>query len=298
MTTKTPSSSTPALWLELTAIMKKGGFWQGIFDSKSPELDRFRQFLRKLSGELPSVSEGTRLAPHFPLFPEIPRVPVYESGEIEAAQKAEAAFRELGEDARSVANGAGYRDYGFDGVPRGQMRTCNFFYLGAPIDFSMSRASRVSEFLFSLPGLCRHYPFGEACFSVLRPGAHLPAHCSTDNFRVRIMLGIDVPQPCGIRVADKTATWEIGGTFVFNDAFEHEAWNESDTERTVFIFDTWHPSLTAVEIAAIQAAFMKSEVRKTFLELNGSGAPVSHASLLKSFEQFDRSDLIRQFWTT
>jgi aspartyl/asparaginyl beta-hydroxylase (cupin superfamily) len=34
---------------------------------------------------------------------------------------------------------------------------------------------------------------------------------------------------------------------VFDDSIEHEAWNDSDQRRAVFIFDIWHPLLSADE---------------------------------------------------
>jgi aspartate beta-hydroxylase len=34
---------------------------------------------------------------------------------------------------------------------------------------------------------------------------------------------------------------------VFDDSFEHEAWNEGAGERIVLIVDIWHPDLTPSE---------------------------------------------------
>jgi aspartate beta-hydroxylase len=38
---------------------------------------------------------------------------------------------------------------------------------------------------------------------------------------------------------------------VFDDTYEHEAWNRSDQIRVVMIFDVWNPHLTPVEQDAI-----------------------------------------------
>ena len=38
---------------------------------------------------------------------------------------------------------------------------------------------------------------------------------------------------------------------VFDDTYEHEAWNRSDQIRVVLIFDLWNPHLTEVERAAV-----------------------------------------------
>jgi hypothetical protein len=39
---------------------------------------------------------------------------------------------------------------------------------------------------------------------------------------------------------------------VFDDHFEHEAWNHTDEDRIVLIADIWHPALTATEVRLLQ----------------------------------------------
>ncbi len=43
-----------------------------------------------------------------------------------------------------------------------------------------------------------------------------------------------------------------GSVVVFDDTFEHEAWNRSKQTRVVLIFDLWNPYLTDAEQAAIK----------------------------------------------
>jgi aspartate beta-hydroxylase len=38
---------------------------------------------------------------------------------------------------------------------------------------------------------------------------------------------------------------------VFDDTYQHEAWNRSAETRVVLIFDVWNPFLTEAERAAI-----------------------------------------------
>jgi aspartate beta-hydroxylase len=45
--------------------------------------------------------------------------------------------------------------------------------------------------------------------------------------------------------------WAYGRAVVFDDTYEHEAWNRSAKTRVVLIFDLWHPDLSSVEIAAL-----------------------------------------------
>jgi len=44
-----------------------------------------------------------------------------------------------------------------------------------------------------------------------------------------------------------------GKAWVFDDTIEHEAWNNSDKLRVIFMFDIWHPHLTPPERAMVTA---------------------------------------------
>jgi aspartate beta-hydroxylase len=60
-----------------------------------------------------------------------------------------------------------------------------------------------------------------------------------------------VPPGCGFRVGSETRHWRIGEAWVFDDTIEHEAWNDSDQTRIIFICDVWSPRLAPEERAAI-----------------------------------------------
>ncbi len=90
-----------------------------------------------------------------------------------------------------------------------------------------------------------------AQFSALRAGAHIPPHCGISNVFLTAHLGLIVPQGCRIRVGNEQRSWSEGRGLVFDDSFEHEVWNESDSRRIVFIARFYHPELTQVEIEAL-----------------------------------------------
>jgi aspartate beta-hydroxylase len=94
----------------------------------------------------------------------------------------------------------------------------------------------------------------EALYSVLTPGAHIPPHTGVINVRLVVHLPLIVPADCGIRVGSETRSWEEGRCIVFDDTYEHEAWNKSGQTRVVLIFDVWNPNLTVAEREAMQAA--------------------------------------------
>ena len=89
--------------------------------------------------------------------------------------------------------------------------------------------------------------------SRMRGGTHIEAHRGPTNLRVRCHLGIQVPEgDCGIRVADETRQWREGRCLVFDDHFEHEAWNHTDEDRIVLIVDMWHPGLSPTEVRLLE----------------------------------------------
>jgi aspartyl/asparaginyl beta-hydroxylase (cupin superfamily) len=81
-------------------------------------------------------------------------------------------------------------------------------------------------------------------FSILEPGKHLPPQRGPYNGVLRLHLGLIVPEPrerLGIRVDHETYRWREGEAVVFDDAYEHEAWNKTDQTRVVLFIDFRKP---------------------------------------------------------
>ncbi len=57
---------------------------------------------------------------------------------------------------------------------------------------------------------------------------------------------------CAIRVGEEVRRWQQGQCLVFDDYFEHEAWNRTGEDRIVLIVDLWHPGLTATEVRLLE----------------------------------------------
>ncbi|WP_374525938.1 aspartyl/asparaginyl beta-hydroxylase domain-containing protein [Sphingopyxis sp.] len=92
-----------------------------------------------------------------------------------------------------------------------------------------------------------------AMFSLLAPGTAIPPHVGYNNARLVCHLPLVVPDGCWFRVGAERRDWRRGSAFVFDDTIEHEAMNPSEHLRVVFIFDVWHPDLSAVEREAVAA---------------------------------------------
>ena len=83
--------------------------------------------------------------------------------------------------------------------------------------------------------------------------AHIPPHNGVANTRLVCHLPLIVPDGCWFRVGAETRPWQAGKAWVFDDTIEHEAANDSDQLRVIFIFDIWHPGLSSAEREAVAA---------------------------------------------
>jgi len=84
-------------------------------------------------------------------------------------------------------------------------------------------------------------------FSALQPHARIPPHTGVTNVRSIVHLPLIVPGSCYFRVGNDTREWKEGEAWVFDDTIEHEAWNDSEKLRVIFIFDIWNPFLSKAE---------------------------------------------------
>lgn len=81
-------------------------------------------------------------------------------------------------------------------------------------------------------------------FSIFEPNKHLPPHRGPYNGVLRLHLGLIVPEPrekLGIRVENDLYRWKEGEAVIFDDAYEHEAWNKTRHTRVVLFVDFRKP---------------------------------------------------------
>ena len=114
--------------------------------------------------------------------------------------------------------------------------------------------------LAAMPCRMTGVPFAYAFFSRMGPGCEIAPHFGPTNLRVRVHVPVRVPAGgaavAGLRVGGETRGYDLGRALVFDDAFEHSAWNKSPTaERDVLLFDLWHPELSPGDIASVQRLF-------------------------------------------
>jgi aspartate beta-hydroxylase len=126
-----------------------------------------------------------------------------------------------------------------------------FYRHGARRDDNCGRCPATATALDGLP-LSRVRDHGpEVLFSVFKPGTHLLPHRGVTNTRVVGHLPLIVPADCALKVGGEVHAWQEGRVVVFDDTYEHEAWNRSLEVRVVLIFDLWNPQLTEPEREAV-----------------------------------------------
>ena len=128
-----------------------------------------------------------------------------------------------------------------------------FFYRhGVRYDANHARCPGTSRALESIE-LCNiadHAP--EICFSILKPGTHILPHYGVTNVRSVMHLPLIVPTACALNLIDVGEHhWREGELMMFDDTFQHEAWNRSREIRVVLLMDCWNPDLTVVERRAV-----------------------------------------------
>ena len=114
------------------------------------------------------------------------------------------------------------------------------FYLHAMGEWpegNRDRCPRTCELLAKIPSLF------QAFFSILDGGKSVPAHNGPYRGYLRYHLGLVVPEhnPPTIRIKDQYHTWEEGKSILFDDSWNHEVMNKSESDRVVLIVDIRRP---------------------------------------------------------
>jgi beta-hydroxylase len=127
----------------------------------------------------------------------------------------------------------------------GTWRTFFLYAYGIQVDENCQRCPVTTRVVNRIPRMLT------AFFSILEPGMHIPPHRGPYGGLLRYHLALRVPEPvttCRIRVDDRVATWEEGKSLVFDDTYEHEAWNESPESRVVLFVDFERPLPSALRV--------------------------------------------------
>jgi beta-hydroxylase len=94
----------------------------------------------------------------------------------------------------------------------------------------------------SIKILLDKFPSITSCFVArLGPKAKVLPHSGETDAIIRFHLALNIPKcengECSIKIFGETFNWINGEVFGFNDAFIHEAWNNTDEFRYIIIVD-------------------------------------------------------------
>jgi hypothetical protein len=197
-------------------------------------------------------------------YPGLPAIEFYEREEFPWLADLEAATVPMQQELATILreDQAGFAPYIHydDHMPLDQWRELNhsprwsafhFYEKGEQVAERCQRAPATMAVLSRLPQARVPLRSPAALFSVLQPKTRIPPHTGVANFRLVVHLPLIVPPGCGFRVGGETRQWRIGEAWVFDDTIEHEAWNDSDQTRIIFICDVWNPRLSPDERAVI-----------------------------------------------
>lgn len=230
------------------------------------ELKRVDRALSGYLREWDSTPKDSRQRPKFFFFPDLPNPAYHDPCLHPWASRLQSCFAAIRDDALRVwqqdqrfqdflelSEKGRMEDYlGGDGVAPAW--EAFFFYRhGERFDANHARCPKTSEALESIE-LCRIADQApEICFSVLKPGSHILPHHGVSNVRLVMHLPLVVPPDCALNVIGfGEHHWQEGRLMMFDDTFQHEAWNRSKETRIVLLMDCWNPHLTPVERLAVK----------------------------------------------
>jgi aspartyl/asparaginyl beta-hydroxylase (cupin superfamily) len=87
-------------------------------------------------------------------------------------------------------------------------------------------------------------------FNLLEPSSSIKPHCGDTNAIIRCHLGLIIPKEddsCAIKVNGEIKNWEQGKVIGFTDAYEHEAWNKTEKQRVILLFDVLKPEYISIK---------------------------------------------------
>lgn len=117
-------------------------------------------------------------------------------------------------------------------------RGWHYYPLFGPGDHGAHRARcpATARACAAVPGLVN------AGFSLFRPGTHLYPHQGELHGVLRCHLALVVPDgDIALRFGDDVRRWQAGRCLVFDDTFEHEAWNHAASDRVVLLITFARP---------------------------------------------------------
>lgn len=310
--TETDLRARKMIWGAISRIMDTGGFQKSITDS-GPDLNRFKHYLEVLRGNEADSRDANPPGDNdidpwvLPIFQGLRNEPWPNPSDYAWAPIVERFYEPLRAEAHRIRESFMTMSYSSaDASQQSKWRQGFVSAFGTQLPDAYFQSgtvpSEAHKLIAALPADDyagnSHYAFADAFYSWLDPKYVVKGHHSADNFRVRCQLALDIPPDCYLKVAGEARGWTEGKVLLLDDSFWHEAVNNSDRHRLVFLTDFWHPDLTIPERRALRAAFGKKEVRLLFLHMRELPQAIID-QFMPLFDEVDRTDAeISRRWTS
>lgn len=113
---------------------------------------------------------------------------------------------------------------------------------GYRLESNCARAPITASLIDKIPGLVT------ANISVMEAGGHIPRHWGMTKGLLTYHLALKVPQDrmkCRMTLEEGDTThvlaWKDGESFIFDDMFNHEVWNDTNEERYILLIQIKRP---------------------------------------------------------
>jgi aspartyl/asparaginyl beta-hydroxylase (cupin superfamily) len=151
----------------------------------------------------------------------------------------------------------------------GGWTSLSYMFWGLKIKKDLKKYCPVlNEQLEKIPGLV------SLSFSCLATKTSLSEHYGDTNAVIRSHFGIEIPAglpDCGIKVNGEQKAWQEGKWVLFNDAYLHSAWNQTEKRRIVMIIDVIRPEYLYKKTRIciyIRARQTQVQIQKKFSVIN------------------------------
>lgn len=240
---------------------------------------RFESHLRDTLGDaanLPRLSHALDLLtgktqlylqqPSMFYFPGLPQRPFYERDEFPWLAEIEAATPQMWAELKArLADGTDFRPYietpANRPAPNNPLKDdpswgAHYFWNNGEVVSDHAAAAPATMKALEaapIPVIKGRSPM--ALWSLLKPGTHIQPHHGMLNTRLIVHVPLITNPDCAIRVGPETRQWEPGKALIFDDSFEHEAWNRGRDTRVILLFEIWRPEIAPEERVALTKLF-------------------------------------------
>ena len=122
--------------------------------------------------------------------------------------------------------------------PPQKWKTIGLMFWGKKNKKNWNLFPKTTKLMSTIPGLVG------VSLSLLEAGAEIKPHGGETNGIIRCHLGLKIPESlpnCGFKVLEEQRSWQDGELIMFTDAHQHTAWNKTNENRFILLFDIIKP---------------------------------------------------------